>query len=1073
MKPICFACYFSPRRIGRLFSIAFLLAFTPVLLAAKTVVFWQPGFPTVDSDPVDRNALSQTLTGAIFSDLKALRDPATLDGADLLVLPYGSAVPTDAWQSIHAYLRAGGNLLVIGGQPLHMPVTQADGKFVQDVPQDTYARALNFNHTYPVPLSASARFAWKHGYAFDHTPQVRARRFFAVEGRLDGLGYMVDSTGLLAAAPVIATDYGWGPMQGSRVVALDFDAEPGYWQSADGIALIGQAALYASQGATTLSIELQYSVIRPGETPQITVHLRSPRLDKTHAKLAGEIKVQLSSESGLVDSVTLPVADAATAELPVPAKSDLAPGFYTVTATFSAGGTFREFYENGFWVQPDSVVNSGPVIGVNGDFLTEDGKAFLPVGTNYFTTEENGWDFSGPRNAWVWERDFAEMAARGVSFVRTGVWSQNTKFVDKDGGVNQRFLRNLEAYLLCAQRHKIAVNFTFFAFTPEYDGTLRGKRPEPQVANPYLDPATLASEKAYVRSVVDRFKDVPFLSYDLINEPSFSNPYHIFTGNYPNGDPAELAAWRKWLSQKYGGKLDALASAWRVTPDKLSSPDGVSNFDAVPLPKPKDLAAGSGDNRYGNADEVRALDYNLFAQDMFSDWVRGMVELIRGTGSKQLVDVGQDEGGVMDRVLNQFYGSAGVSFTTNHTYWQDDALLWDSVVAKRVGQPNITGETGYQPVWAADGVWRYDELTGLGLIERKWALGFAAGSSGALQWDWAREADFGMQRSDGSAKIWERQMQALGEFARKAAPLATGIELPQVAIVLPQSFQLSVGNAFAIEAQQKAVRALYGYARSEAYAVGEYQIDQLGSPKLILLPSPFGLTHTAWQAILDRVKDGAVLLVTGPFDGDAHMHPTGRQAAIGTDPETQQLTDRANLMRIPGGDHPADRWAAIGLDYQTQPLTEREQLMRFPGGDEKLVFSGSKTTYLNRAELRDGGEWAEKAVGRGKILFAPLPIELNDNLAAVGDVYRYALKAAGVAAVYSTTLTDPGILICPTQYPEATLYVITSESDQKKVDFTDLRSRKHLTGTLANGGAAIVLIGKDGRLIASYNWNGE
>ncbi|MGP8251324.1 MAG: beta-galactosidase [Terracidiphilus sp.] len=1038
MNPSCLACFLSLRRIGRLLSIAFLFALSPVLLAAKTVVFWQPGFPTVDSDPVDRNALSQAVAGAVFADLKALNDPATLDGVDLLVLPYGSALPADAWKAIRAYLHAGGNLLVIGGQPLRVPVTQADGKFVQDAAQDTYARVLDFNHTHQVPVSLSTSFAWKRGYAFARTPQVRARRFFAVEGHLDGLGYMVDSTGLLAAAPAIVADYGWGPMQGSRVVALDFDPEPGYWQSSDGIALVQQAALYARQGATMFSVELQFSAIRPGETPQIMVHLRSPHLDKTHAKVSGEVKVQLRSESGLVDSVTLPVADAATANLPVPFKSDLAPGFYTVSATFSAGGTFREFYQNGFWVQPDSAVNSGPVLGVHGDFLTEDGQPFLPVGTNYFTTEGNGWDFSGPRNAWVWEKDFAEMAAHGVSFVRTGVWFPNTGFVDKGGGVNQRFLRNLEAYLLSAQRHRIAVNFTFLAFTPKYDGSLRGKKPEPQVPNPYLDPASLATEKAYVRSVVDRFKDVPFLSYDLINEPSFSNPYHVFQGSYPNGDPDETVAWHKWLSQKYDGNLDALASAWRVPPDRLSS------FDAVPLPRPQDLSVdGSNpDNRYGNPDEVRALDYNLFAQEMFSDWVRSMVALIRGTGSKQLIDVGQDEGGVTDRVLNQFYGSAGVSFTTNHTYWQDDALLWDSVAAKRVGQPNITGETGYQPVWAPDGTWHYDELTGLGLIERKWALGFAAGSSGALQWDWSRGGDFGMQRSDGSAKVWERQMQALGEFARQAAPLATGIELPQVALVLPQSFQLSVGNAFALQAQQTAVRAFYGYARSQAYSVGEYQIDQLGSPKLILLPSPFGLTDSAWQAILDRVNDGAVLLVTGPFDGDAHMHPTGRQSAI-------------------------------GLDYQTVPLTERDQLMRFPGGDEKLVFSGSKTTYLNRAVLSDGTSWGEISLGRGKILFAPLPIELNDNLAAVGDVYRYALNAAGVSPVYSTSISDPGILICPTLYPDATLYVVTSETNRKQVDFTDLRSGKHLTGSLESGEAAIVLIGKDGKLISSYNWSGE
>src|SRR6185437_16348996 len=103
--------------------------------------------------------------------------------------------------------------------------------------------------------------------------------------------------------------------------------------------------------------------------------------------------------------------------------------------------------------------------------------------------------------------------------------------------------------------------------------------------------------------------------------------------------------------------------------------------------------------RYGNDHQVRAFDYNLFAQNMFSNWVHTMVATIRATGSRQLINVGQDEGGVSDRVLNQFYATAGVSFTTNHTYWNDDALLWDSVVAKHAGIPNITGETGYQPVW--------------------------------------------------------------------------------------------------------------------------------------------------------------------------------------------------------------------------------------------------------------------------------------------------------------------------------------------------------------------------------------
>ncbi len=520
---------------------------------------------------------------------------------------------------------------------------------------------------------------------------------------------------------------------------------------------------------------------------------------------------------------------------------------------------------------------------------------------------------------------------------------------------------------------------------------------------------------------------MPWLCWDLINEPSFSNPRQIFRGNFPNGDPTEVAAWHRWLRSKYAN-IAELASAWSVTPESLAG------FDAVPLPSENDLTF----SRYRDSHAVRALDYNLFAQDKFSEWVRGMVRLIRETGSHQLVDVGQDEGGVTDRVLNQFYGG-DLSFTTNHTYWQDDALLWDSVAAKRPGTPNIVGETGYQPVWAPDGEWRYDEITGFPLLERKWALGFAAGNTGALQWDWDREPDFGMKRSDGSAKIWEPMMRDMGAFAATAAQWAGEMLPPQVAIVLPQSFQLSTYNKMALEAQKNSVRALYQYARAEAYAVGEYQIELLGQPKLIILPSPLGLTEHAWQAILDRVSAGATLLVSGRFDADAHLHPTDRQGAL-------------------------------GLDYAPGPLTIRENMLRWPGGEARLTYGGDKTTFLARAFRPDRADWAETAHGKGRILFSALPLELSDSLPAIGEVYTYALKIAGVAPRYSTAIHDPGILIAPTRYAHATLYVLTSESSSADVAFSDAASGKAFRGTLDPGRAALLLIADDGRVLASYNW---
>jgi hypothetical protein len=997
------------------------------------IVFWQPGFPTIDSEPLERGTLQAAVgTDAIFADIAAINAPGALDNADLLVLPYGSAVPTDAWGSIASYIKRGGNLLLVGGQPLRVPVSLRDGRFNPGRPQDSYALALGFRHEYEVPVAHDAVFAWKRGYAesVEPAPTLAAKHFYAVEGRLDGLGYMVAGDGQLVAAPVLfGTHFDWNRGQPrtpgtdakpGRFVALDFDPAPGFWTTLGGVAMLRRAAAYARQGAETLSIETNYAALRPGEMPQLTLHLRRP---KTVA--SGEAVVELTSSDKTLETIKVAVEQAGPEDLPIQFHSALPPGFYELAAIWTTGGKLREFYRNGFWISAPNALETGPTLGANADTLTRDGKPFLPVGTNYFSTEENGWDFSGPRNAAVWEQDFADMQAHGVSFVRTGVWMSNTAFVDpKTDQVSERFLRNLEGFLLSAQRHNIAVNFTFFAFSPK-----SGPQPAESAASPhpYLDPGTQQAEQGYIRSVVARFGKVPFLSWDLINEPSFSNPKHIFSGNYPNGDPAELAAWRGWLQVHYE-TLSALADAWSVTPEELSS------FDNIPLPSIGDLRYA----RNGSTKQVRALDYNLFAQDIFAAWVKSMVATIRGAGSAQIIDVGQDEGGATDRVLNRFYTGSGVAFTTNHTYWEDDALLWDSVAAKVVGTPNITGETGYQPSWAPDGAWRYDEFTGLGLTERKWALGFAAGSTGAMQWDWAREVDFGMQRSDGSAKVWENMMRDLGAFAQAAAPHAYDLQLPAIAIVLPESLQLSVFNGSALESQQTAVRTVYQDAHGSAYAVGEYQIDQLGSPKLIILPSPMGLTEKAWSALEAHVRSGATLLVTGPFDADAHLHPT-------------------------------DRAAHLGLDYTDAPLDLREQQVHWPGGDDIFTFGGKKTTVLTRAAFADGSQWKELPLGKGRLLFAALPLELGQNQSALGRVYAYAMQAAGVAPLKSAT-HNPGILVCPTEYKDATLYVVTSETQSATATFEDPRSHIVLTTSIAAGRAALVMVGTDGSILASYHW---
>ena len=989
----------------------------------QTIVLHQLGFPTIDSEELSEAVLTQAITAPTFVTTAELTAGDWISNARLLVLPYGSAFPAESWPAILRYLKHGGNLLLIGGQPLRVPVAASN---TPASPQDSFARVLDLRHSYTLPEDRTpTHFHWRHGYTFLPRLEVNAQKIFVQEGRLEGLGYLDASDGTHAASPIIVLDHSAGTLYpGSRIVALPFKPAVGYFASPDGQRLLKTAARYAQFGTTSLQVESQYSTLRPGELPELTAHLRT-----LHA-VAGTLHAELLEHERVLEQTTIPISQPDTL---LPFRKPLRAGVYTVRATYiPVGSTIpQQFAENGFQVEDLADLESGESVGVNGDYLSLGKRPFFPVGVNYFSTEANGWDFSGPRNAALWESDFADMQRHGVNFVRTGVWMGPAKFVEPiTGNANERFLRNLEAFLAAAHRHQIAVNFTFFAFTPRVQEPRRPDAPDAVTTtlNPYLDTAALEAEKGYVASIAARFAQVPWLCYDLINEPSFSNPRLIFHGNVPNNDPVEQAAWRNWLEERYG-TLGILADAWRTTPTQLK------DWASIPLPKQADLAY----DRYGNDQQVRAFDYNLFAQDMFANWVRIMADTLHQTGSHQLINVGQDEGGVTNRLLNQFYATAGVSFTTNHTYWQDNALLWDSVVAKRPGMPNITGETGYQPAWNPDGVWRYDELTGTALEERKWALGFAAGSSGAMQWDWDREVDFGMQRSDGSAKSWETLMHDLSQFAARSAPYATAQTLPEIALVLPQSLQLSTRNPEAVEAQQAAVRTLFYFNRVEAYAVGEYQIETLGKPKLIILPSAVGLSAKAWTAIEDHVRAGATLLISGPFSADEHLHALPRAQSIGL--ETNQI-----------------------------PLQLRDESITLPSGNVPLEYTGLTTTILDRASLADQKTFTELPLGRGKILVSALPLEWNTNLASISRVYDYAINQAGIARTYTTTVTNPGILICPTRLPHATLYVFTSETETTRIAFTDTRSGKQFTATLDAGRAALLLVGERGELLASYHW---
>jgi hypothetical protein len=84
---------------------------------SAAVVFSESGFPAADTASPSPQQSAALLSGAHLATSRELatllKDPAIR----LLVLPYGSAFPEQAWPEILAFLQRGGNVLVLGGRP--------------------------------------------------------------------------------------------------------------------------------------------------------------------------------------------------------------------------------------------------------------------------------------------------------------------------------------------------------------------------------------------------------------------------------------------------------------------------------------------------------------------------------------------------------------------------------------------------------------------------------------------------------------------------------------------------------------------------------------------------------------------------------------------------------------------------------------------------------------------------------------------------------------------------------------------------------------------------------------------
>jgi len=1039
-------------------SIACLLALlipspAPAQQYPSAVIWSEPGLPCADSAAATPAQLSQIFPGARLAPADQLTGLLTDSQTKLLILPQGSVFPEVAWSGINDFLHRGGNLLVLGGRPFtRAAYRDASGAWQLRDYSTRFTRPLLVDQYQATPGSAGAvfttnpdipidfpHFSWKQ--AFSPIIRLSTNDLYNRGGSAGSLDVNLDALvwgftdGRRMSAPLLQIDHYSSTFDGGRWIFLSAELAPEFYSSPDSTKLLRILAARALEGSLQFSVRPTLPLYLPGEFVELETIFHSNA--KTTAPLTVQVAAYPEDKPEAKQSATIPVPSSATTLLPAAGSK----GLHVIEARLFEGATLRGIYHSAFWVRDDAYLHSGPKLGVNTDYFTIDEKPLAVVGTTYMSSEVQRLFFDHP-NVYTWNADLGLIHSAGLNMIRTGWWTGWDKLCDESGRPYERTLRTLEAYLMTARKFNLPVQFNFFAFLPEILGGV----------NPYLDGEAVRKQQNLVASVAARFHDVPFLAWDLINEPSFSTKLWQMR---PNGDAVELAAWNAWLAKKYPDRA-ALAAAWNVTPESVAG--------TVSLPSEQEFAQRGV---YVGANSLRIYDFVLFAQEKFAEWVYNMRQVIRAAGSNAPITVGQDEGGYLDR-LNPAFFADSVDFTTNHSWWQNDYLLWDSLVAKQPGKVMLIQETGLQRELTPDELARRTPEQEAALFERKFALSFVQGS-GAIEWLWnsnsymteSNETPIGALHADGTEKPEATVLRDMAKFAAAASSYLVNPKRPDIAVVTSQAAQFSVMAQFQIEAQQNAVRALAYGLHQPCYIIAENQIDKLGSPKLVILPSPQALRESTWQALLTYVRNGGNLLVTGPVSRDEHWRLVDRYTPLGIHAATAPLTFHEATIELEPYRTPEALIEAYSKHNVRPPV-----LLSF---DQQTQQSAEYLKFENEQTYKD------ISLGSGTLKWAAFPAELSEGSGGALFLYSDVIHALRIGVHNSAgmvAIRDASFLIYSIELENATLYVMESESDwSPRIDVVDPETGTQLKLELPSQRAALAVIDKKTKqVVAKYGF---
>lgn len=1026
--------------------LSFCIVSIATLAQQKSIYYLeQAGYPFVEAQPLTYQQASEIWDNKEVPlqkiDFQEFNNSSIEVENSLVVWPYGSAMSDDIWPAMYDYLDKGGNILVTGGRIFSRNVIVENGDYKVGQYTNRFTEQLRIIDSEPlvyediVSTKVNERFDFleqKISYnqvdsAYSILVMMSSYSYRDRNGSLsskDGTWHNivagVDQNGLHRIPLISEINREKEQFAGGKWLLFNFKPSQGYWDTREGKELLTTYLEYGLQKPMIVDVVPEYAFYPDQSKPTID-WLQNKQELQANMEVVYNNKVVQRESADLNSEVK---------KHSFTLNKSVQNGLYRVNLRLKNGKKTILKTWNGFLVGDPAIMNSGEAFGVNSHFLTRGGKTFPVTGMTYMSSENHRFYFIDP-NPVVWDQDFKYMKESGINMIRTGIWTGHEYIIDEEGKVNEKTMKAWDAFFMTAKKYDIPVQLNFYHMMPSVEG----------VEDPYTNPDAYEFQKKYILAFAERYKNNPDIIWDLINEPTYGREGFHFTSAVPTGTITEQRAWDQWLRTRYDN-LQTIATNWNMPLTQLTDEN-----DLIKLPE-NDMLANRGLYTVGQKPTI-AYDYNLFSQYAYNNWARKMREIIKGTGSQQLVVTGMDEGGVMNRVFHDFIAEES-DFSNLHNWWQLDDLLWDNIMAKSKGKPLLLQEVGNMRFEDLRGHRRSSETEIAFSLERKLGYSIGVESAGYIPWIWntniylfnQNEAYIGLHRGDGTAKKEVEIFSNLNRFVHQAWDYFSEANDPEIAIVIPYSLQMTAYNSQAIRATRNAVRALHYFNRMPAISASEYHLSRFKqNPKLAILPSAQVLSEEGWQGLLEWVSKGTTLLITGPVDRDPAFLD-------------------------------APRLKDLGLDYQIKPMIQHQADLEIAGQNYNLSFyDRSSMQNLDQMQWESGqGELKVIPHGQGRIIVTAYPVEMNHNFQALAALYDYAAKQADVKKRFSINTDNPGVLVRPMDYQNARFYFILSETDQtEKFEISDLVTEKNYSVSVEPGRVKMLMISKkDGNVVAEY-----